>query len=87
MGSRGTLLYALEPYDCSAHLETLVHNLVTGNFEVQAQAYQLIESIDDGVSDEVLLKCLIKVKQELNELERKQDILTDTLEILFTLKN
>jgi hypothetical protein len=86
LGARGTLFYALEPFDCSAHLETLVHHLITGNFEVQAQSFQLIESIDEGVSDEVLLKCLIKVKQELTETERRRDILTETLEQLFTLK-
>lgn len=86
LGSRGTLLYALEPYDCSAHLETLVHHLITGNFEVLVQSFQLIESIDGEIPDEVLLKCLDKVKQELKEIERKQDILTETLEMLFTLK-
>ncbi|WP_227938164.1 HEAT repeat domain-containing protein [Alkalihalobacillus deserti] len=86
LGSRGTLLYALEPFDCSAHLETLIYHLITGNFEVQAQAFQLIESINDEVSDEILLKCIVKVKDELNEIKRQQEILSDTLETLFSFK-
>jgi nucleotide-binding universal stress UspA family protein len=86
LGARGTLLYALKPFDCSGHLETLVYHLITGNFEVQLQAYQLIEVINSVISDEVLLKCILKVKDGLNEIERQHEILSDTLEMLFTLK-
>ncbi|WP_246359060.1 hypothetical protein [Paenibacillus phytorum] len=70
LGARGTLLFALKPFDCSGHLETLVYHLITGNFEVQAEAYQLIEAINSEVTDEVLLKCILKVKDGLNEIER-----------------
>ncbi|MBN3527245.1 HEAT repeat domain-containing protein [Paenibacillus apiarius] len=45
LGSRGTLLYALQPFDCSQHLDFLLNLLITGNFEVQAEAFQLIEAI------------------------------------------
>jgi HEAT repeat protein len=86
LGARGTLLSALKPFDCSPHLETLVYHLITGNFEVQFQAYELIEEINSGVSDEVLLRCILKVKDGINEIERQHDILSDTLERLFTLK-
>ena len=86
LGFRGSLLYALEPFNCSAHLETLIYHLINGNFEVQAQAYQLIESIKGEISDEVLLNCIIEVKEELNEIERRKDILSDTLETMFAFK-
>jgi HEAT repeat protein len=86
LGARGTLLYALKPFDCSRHLETLIYQLITGNFEVQLQAYQLIEVINSEISDEVLLKCIVKVKDGLNEIERQHQILSDTLEMLFNLK-
>jgi HEAT repeat protein len=86
LGARGTLLYALKPFDCSRHLETLIYQLITGNFEVQLQAYQLIEVINSEISDEVLLKCILKVKDGLNEIERQHQILSDTLEMLFNLK-
>lgn len=87
LGYRGSLLYALKPFDCSAYLETLVHHLLTGNFEVQANSYELIEdNIKSTISDEVLLNCIVKVKKELGEIELKKDILSDALEMLFSLK-
>ncbi|TWT00943.1 HEAT repeat domain-containing protein [Planomicrobium sp. CPCC 101079] len=85
LGSRGTLLYALEPFDCTEHLETIVHLFLTGNFEVQAGAYQLIESMDGKVPADVLLKSLQKVKEQLNEIERQQELHTDVLDFLFDL--
>lgn len=87
LGSRGTLLYALKSFDCSDHLETLIYHLLTGNYEVQMESYELIkENIYSQISDEVLLNSILRVKKELVELERQQDILSDALEILFSLK-
>ncbi|MGK7377617.1 HEAT repeat domain-containing protein [Planococcus sp. 1R117A] len=84
--NRGTLLYALEPFDCTGHLETLVHHFLTGNFEVQAMAHQLLESMDGKVPADALLKSLQKVKERLNEIERQQEVHSDVLDILFELK-
>ncbi|MEK4246421.1 HEAT repeat domain-containing protein [Psychrobacillus sp. FSL K6-2684] len=86
LGYRGTLLYALEPFDCSAHIETLVYHLINGNYEVQAQAYQLIKSFKKEIPNEVLLDCISNVREELNEIERKVDLMSDTLETLCALK-
>lgn len=60
--------------------------MINGKFEVQAQAYQLMESIKGELSDEVLLSCIIEVKEELNEIERQKDIMSDTLEMLLAFK-
>lgn len=87
LGNRGSLLYALEPFDCSLHLETLVKHLVTGNFEVQMNSYQLIEeNIHSSISDEVLLNCIFNVKKKLDEIERQKGILSDALELLISFK-
>ncbi|MGC8230874.1 HEAT repeat domain-containing protein [Pseudobacillus badius] len=86
LGHRGTLLYALEPFDCSAHVETLVDHLINGNFEVQAQAYQLIEAINGRIPADTLFNCILKIKEELNEIERQQEILSETLDTLFSFK-
>ncbi|MDN7245564.1 hypothetical protein [Planococcus shenhongbingii] len=86
LGNRGTLLYALEPFDCTGHLETIVHHFLTGNFEVQAMAHQLLESMDGKVPSDALLKSLQKVKEQLNEIERQREVHTDILDILFELK-
>ncbi|RJS59258.1 HEAT repeat domain-containing protein [Bacillus sp. PK3_68] len=86
LGNRGTLLYALEPFDCSAHLETLVDHLINGNFEVQAQAHQLIKAINGKIPDEILCKCILQVKEKLNEIERQEGILSDALETFSSFK-
>ncbi|ANU27068.1 HEAT repeat domain-containing protein [Planococcus versutus] len=85
LGNKGTLFYALEPFDCTGHLETIVHHFLTGNFEVQAMAYQLLESMDGKVPADTLLTSLQKVKEQLNEIERQQELHTDVLDLLFDL--
>ncbi|MBT2723785.1 hypothetical protein [Bacillus sp. ISL-46] len=86
LGNRGTLLYSLEPFDCSEHLDSLVHHLITGNFEVQAEAFQLIQSMNGRFPNEMLLKSIETLKDELSELERKQNVLSETLERLYSFK-
>ena len=86
LNNRGTLLYALEVFDYSAHLKTIVHLFLSGGFEVQATAYQLIESMAGEVPDEVLLAALLQVKEQLNEIERQQALHSDVLELLYNLK-
>ncbi|WP_409292470.1 HEAT repeat domain-containing protein [Peribacillus sp. SCS-37] len=86
-GNRGTLLYALKPFDCSPFLETLIRHLLTGNFEVQLTSFELIEeNVHSPVSDEVLLNTILKVKNELSEIERKKDLYTEALEMICSLK-
>ena len=61
--------------------------MLTGNFEVQANMFQLIEeNIKADINDEVLSKCILKVKEELNEIERQKEILSDALEMLNSFK-
>lgn len=83
IGNRGTLLYALEPFDCTEYLESIIQQFLTGNFEVQAMAYQLLESMDGKVPADALLKSLQKVKKQLNEIERQQELHVEVLDILF----
>ncbi|WP_409294247.1 HEAT repeat domain-containing protein [Peribacillus sp. SCS-26] len=87
LGHRGSLLYALKPFDCSAYLETLIKHLLTGNLEVQLTSFELIEeNVHSPVRDEVLLNSILKVKNELSEIERKKDLFTEALETICTLK-
>lgn len=83
IGNRGTLLYALEPFDCTGHLEVIVEQFLTGNYEVQATAYQLLESMDGKVSTDDLLRSLQQVKERLKEIERQHDLHTEVLDFLF----
>lgn len=86
LGARGTLLYALEPFDNSAHIEMLVNFLIQGNYEVRHEVMNLVESIDAIIPEEIILKCVKKVKQEIKTLKEKQEFLTESLEILHRLK-
>lgn len=40
---RGTLVYALSAFDCSNYLSLLVELVLTGNYEVAAGAFSIIE--------------------------------------------
>lgn len=86
LGNRGTLLYALEPFDCTSHLETLVRQFLTGNFEVQAGAYQLIESMGATIPVTQLNKALIQIEKQLMELKRQQQLHEELSELLENLK-
>lgn len=86
IGSRGTLLYALEPFDCIDHLEVIVEQFLAGNFEEQAQAFQLIASLDGKATGNSLVKSLLAVKEQLNEIDRQRELHLEVLEFLFDLK-
>ena len=86
LGYRGTLLYALEPLDYTKHIELLIDFIIQGNFEVSRQSLLLIESISSHISDETLQKCISKLKQELEILEEKHELLSETLELILESK-
>jgi hypothetical protein len=62
-GHRGTLLYALEPFDCRPILRQLVELAVTGAFEVSRQALLRIESIEAEVDGAVWEACADRIRQ------------------------
>lgn len=86
IGYRGTLLYSLKPFDCSGHLELLIDFTINGNFEVRHNAKELIEEMDFNIKDEFLLKSIVRVKREMDELEDKHTVLSETLNALCNLK-
>jgi HEAT repeat protein len=43
---RGTLVYALSAFDCEPYVEALVDLSLTGNFEVSASAFSIIENLE-----------------------------------------
>ncbi|GAA6616378.1 HEAT repeat domain-containing protein [Scytonema sp. NUACC26] len=81
-GYRGTLIYALEGFDCSGLLPFLVEQVITGNFEVSHQAFSLIESIDIELDSETLNFCTQRVKDALLENYEKADLLEDLIDLL-----
>jgi len=75
--SRGTLLYALTPFDLSDHSDALVSQLLTGNLEVTLESYKLIISIKEKMGEEDIINLKDKCKSEVQKLETKIEILED----------
>jgi hypothetical protein len=51
---RGTLVYALEPFDCAAHFPLVIELIVGGGFEVSRQAALLLDGIETPIESEAL---------------------------------
>ncbi|BCJ42479.1 hypothetical protein GCM10010168_07790 [Actinoplanes ianthinogenes] len=50
-GRRGTLLYALDPYDCAPILELLVDLALTGGYEVRMSALGLLSGVETDIDE------------------------------------
>lgn len=86
LGYRGTLLYALEPFDYSAHIELLIDFVVNGNYEVRHKSKGLIEGMKPNIKDETLLESIIQIKRSIDEFEDKHTVLLETLDALCNFK-
>ena len=87
LGARGTLLYALESFDCSPYIELLVEFLINGNFEESRQSLILIESMNSTVSPENVKRCISKLQKNIERLEDKIDFLSESVDIIEELHN
>ncbi|NJM20119.1 MAG: hypothetical protein HC907_16135 [Richelia sp. SM1_7_0] len=81
--NRGTLVYALEGFNCLRLLPFLVELVITGNFEVSHQAFSVIESIDVEIDSETLNICVQKLKNALLDDDVKTDLLKDLINLLY----
>jgi len=83
LGFRGTLLYALEPFDCRELLELLVELVITGGFEVRHQALQNIAQIEGVIALDVWELCSERIQQALQDASEDRRALLLELEALF----
>ncbi|NEW04681.1 HEAT repeat domain-containing protein [Paenibacillus sp. SYP-B3998] len=79
--SRGTILYALESFDCSVHAELLLDLLINGNFEVSRQAFLLLDSNVSRISNQMKVKCLKIIREEIKKQKNNTEILLELVEI------
>jgi HEAT repeat protein len=86
MGNRGTLLYSLKSFDYSAHIDLLVDFIINGNYEVRHEAKELIQELKSHLTDETLLRTIVRIKKELDEVEDRGDVLSESLDALCNLK-
>lgn len=82
IGSRGTLLYALEAFDCSSHAELITDLLFEDRFEVSRQALLLLESIVNNVPIEIKQKCVEKIQDKIDSLHDKIEFLSESIGVL-----
>lgn len=86
IGHRGTLLYALQPFDCSQYIELLVECVCKGNFEVRKNSFELLaNSIKSDISIQTQLKLIQYVNNELDELKDKIELTYEVLELLINI--
>jgi len=77
IGARGTLLYALESFDCSDYAEQITDFLSEDSFEVSRQSLILLESIMNNFSIEVKQKCTKKIQDKIEFLSKSLEVLMD----------
>ncbi len=80
-GYRGTLLAALEPFDYSGQLDTLVDFMCKGNFEVSRKSLLLIEAIAEDMSPETRQKYNTIIRDEIDKLQDKINFLSESLNL------
>lgn len=86
IGHRGTLLYTLQPFDCSQYIELLVECVCKGNFEVRKNSFELLaNSIKSDISIQTQLKLIQYVHNELDELKDKIELTYEVLELLINI--
>ncbi|MGF9698671.1 HEAT repeat domain-containing protein [Paenibacillus sp. MABNR03] len=71
VGSRGTLLYALENLDYILHIEHIIPSIGDTSLDVCAQSFMLLEQLKDRLSDEQILRCQQVIEHEIKHNERK----------------
>lgn len=82
IGSRGTLLYALEPLDYSSHIELIMKLLFEENFEVSRHSLILIESMIKEIDDGIKNKYRVEIRTHIDSLYDKIDFLLEALDVL-----
>ncbi|NBD28359.1 HEAT repeat domain-containing protein [Paenibacillus glycinis] len=78
LGNRGTLLFALRPFDFSAHLELLVDFLINGSFEVRHESKHLLKLSDFRIPEDLIMK----IKEAIEDFEDRIELLSESLDEL-----
>ncbi|KUL25217.1 HEAT repeat domain-containing protein [Actinoplanes awajinensis] len=83
-GRRGTLLYALDPYDCAPILELLVDLALTGGYEVRMSALGLLSGIETDIDEPTWerLSDRLKAAAATADEQRRSEVI-DPLNALF----
>jgi HEAT repeat protein len=82
IGYRGTLIYALEAFNCVPILDDLVDLVIQGDFEVSHQAFSVIEGLE-AVAHESLQQAIQTIQNSLETVNHdKKELLADLITLL-----
>lgn len=70
-------MYALESFDCLPYVEWITTFLSDESFEVNRQAFILIENMIERMPTDLKEKCVNKIQNEINRLHEKLDFLDE----------
>jgi HEAT repeat protein len=82
-GNRGTLLYALEGYDCTTILPLLVDIVIDGNFEESRQALSLIAGIETELDERTWQRCIERLRAAFAVTTEERRPLLNELILMF----
>lgn len=82
IGARGTLLYALESFDCSNHVELITELLFDDTFEVSRQSFLLLESNINKIPIGMRRKCIERIQDKIKCMNDKIEFLSESLKRL-----
>ena len=71
-GARGTLVWALEAFDCAPYIELLVDLVVNDNYEVARNAASAIVSSDGEVDPAVWRRCMDTLRRAIPEASEER---------------
>lgn len=76
--NRGTLIYALQAYDCVPYLPQIAQQICEGNFEVKENAIQIFIDLPEQITEQALDESL----QVLDACQSKDDYVDHAIRIL-----
>lgn len=79
--SRGSLVYALESFDCIEYSDVFVNLLLEGNYETSRQAYLLLEKLRGDIPREARERYVDALQQRIGELEEQIEFLLDSVDL------
>lgn len=82
IGNRGTILYALESFQCPEYIELFAELLCEDSFEVSRQALILIDSHLKNISRETKERCIKIIQKKIERISDQKQFLIDSLEEL-----
>lgn len=81
-GHKGTLLYALRPFDYAPYFDMLVDFVIDGYFELSRESLYLIDAIADRITYDIRTNSLSRIECKIKDLVEQVDFLDEARELI-----